>query len=45
MGNLTPENRSVEKIYDIDNPDPLLLAVRSAANFSEHVGPRRSMLI
>jgi uncharacterized membrane protein YecN with MAPEG domain len=37
MGTFTAENRNPEDIYDIDNPDPLNLAVRSAANFSEHV--------
>lgn len=37
MGTLTPENRGPDALYDVNNPDPLNLAVRSAANFSEHV--------
>jgi hypothetical protein len=37
MGNLLPENRTDHKLADVDNPDPLNLAVRSQVNFSENV--------
>lgn len=37
MGNLLPENRSGNKLSDVDNPDPLNLAVRSQQNFAENV--------
>lgn len=39
MGNLIPENQTENKLSDVDNPDPLNLAVRSQMNFSENVGP------
>jgi len=41
MGNLLPENRNDNKLSDVDNPDPLNLAVRSQQNFAENV-PRLS---
>src|SRR5271163_1832626 len=37
MGTLLPENRTEHKHSDIDNPDPLNLAVRSQTNFAENV--------
>lgn len=37
MGNLLPENRSDNKVSDVDNPDPLYLSVRSQQNFAENV--------
>lgn len=37
MGNLLPENRSDNKLSDVDHPDPLNLAVRSQQNFAENV--------
>ena len=48
MGNLLPENRSDNKLSDVDNPDSLNLAVRSQQNFAENVRisrlPRRNTL-
>jgi hypothetical protein len=38
MGQILPENRSENKASDVDNPDPLYLAVRSQTNFAENVG-------
>lgn len=39
MGNLLPENRSDSKLADVENPDPLNLAVRSQQNWAENVNP------
>ena len=45
MGTLLPENRSDHKISDVDNPDPLHLAVRAQQNFSENVPPPPATLL
>ena len=37
MGTLLPENRTEHKHSDVDDPDPLNLAVRSQTNFCENV--------
>jgi hypothetical protein len=45
MGNLLPENRTDGKLADVDNPDPLHLAVRSQQNFCENVRPHMTSLL
>jgi hypothetical protein len=48
MGQILPANRTDHKHSDVDNPDPLYLAVRSQQNFAENVlpfSPTRPILI
>jgi len=37
MGQILPANRTDHKHSDVDNPDPLYLAVRSQQNFAENI--------